>query len=296
MTPAARHRLALALLWITPALWSSNYIIARLAAGRIAPHQLALGRWTLAVLMMLPLVGAVLWRERAALRREWPQLLVLGALGMWVCGAFVYIGGKTTTSLNIALIYSASPVAIAWIGTRLAGERLKPVQRWGLAMSLVGVVYVIAKGDWHTLIAVRFNPGDAWIAAATVCWTAYSVLLGHWKSALPTLPRLAAIAAGGVVVLIPFTVLEASLAPQPELGASGWGLIAVAALVPGLLSYGAYSFLMRELGAARTVLLLYLAPLYGALLAWVILDEPPHLYHAVGAALILPSIYLASRR
>ena len=52
----------------------------------------------------------------------------------------------------------------------------------------------------------------------------------------------------------------------------------------------------RELGAARTVLLLYLAPLYGALLAWLILGEPPHLYHAVGAALILPSIALASRR
>lgn len=296
MTPAARHRAALALLWITPALWSSNYIIARLAAGRIAPHQLALGRWTLVVLMLLPLVGAVLWRERAALRREWPQLLVLGALGMWVCGAFVYIGGEATTSVNIALIYAASPVAIAWIGSRLAREPLTARQRLGLGLALTGVVYVIAKGDLDTLLAVRFNRGDAWIAVASACWTAYSVLLGHWKSALPPLPRLAAMAAGGVVVLVPFTLLEAALVPTPPLGAAGWGLIVVAALLPGLLSYGAYSFLMRELGPARTVLLLYLAPLYGALLAWLILGEPPHLYHAVGAALILPSIALASRR
>jgi drug/metabolite transporter (DMT)-like permease len=178
----------------------------------------------------------------------------------------------------------------------MARQRLAWRQRVGLALALTGVVYVIAKGELATLLAVRLNRGDAWIAVASVCWTAYSVLLGHWKSALPPLARLAAIAAGGVVVLLPFTVLEALLVPTPSLGAAGWGLFVVAALVPGLLSYGAYSFLVRELGAARAVLLLYLAPLYGALLAWLILNEPPQPYHALGALLILPSIWLASRR
>ena len=42
------------LLWVVPLLWSSNYIIARLADGLIAPHALALGRWLLAALLLLP--------------------------------------------------------------------------------------------------------------------------------------------------------------------------------------------------------------------------------------------------
>ena len=41
--------------------------------------------------------------------------------------------------------------------------------------------------------------------------------------------------------------------------------MALAALLPGVLSYTAYSYLQRELGAARTALLLYLSPVYGAL-------------------------------
>ena len=43
-------------------------------------------------------------------------------------------------------------------------------------------------------------------------------------------------------------------------------------------------------------MMLYLAPVYGALLAWLVLQEVPHWYHAAGAAMILPSIWLATRR
>ena len=70
----------------------------------------------------------------------------------------------------------------------------------------------------------------------------------------------------------------------------------LAALLPGVLSYGAYSYLQRELGASRTAMMLYLAPIYGALLSWLVLGELPGWYHAVGAAMILPSIWLATRK
>ena len=113
---ARRRRLALAMLWVVPLVWSSNYLIARAATGVVQPHLLALARWSLAFAIMLPLA----WRGLAQggapwLRAEWRQLLVLGALGMWICGAFVYIGGQTTSSTNIALIYAATPIAIAMI-------------------------------------------------------------------------------------------------------------------------------------------------------------------------------------
>jgi drug/metabolite transporter (DMT)-like permease len=279
-----------------PALWSSNYLIARLAAGVVHPHALAFGRWALAIGLMLPFVGAALWRQRAALRAEAGQLLVLGALGMWVCGAWVYLGGQTTSATNIALIYAATPVAIAVAGVKLLHERMRPAQRLAVVSALAGVLFVIARGDIGNLLAVRFTVGDGWILAAAVAWTAYSVLLRRWPSALDPAARLAAIAAGGLLVMLPFTVLEAMTQPPLPLNARAWGLMAVAALLPGALSYVAHSYLQRELGAARTALMLYLAPVYGALGAWWLLGERPGWHHAVGAALILPSIWLATRR
>ena len=90
---AATARWARVLLWVVPALWSSNYVIARAADGVIAPHLLATGRWSLAALLMLPFTWRALLDQRMRWRSEWRQLLVLGALGMWICGAFVYQGG-----------------------------------------------------------------------------------------------------------------------------------------------------------------------------------------------------------
>jgi drug/metabolite transporter (DMT)-like permease len=288
-------RWALALLFIVPALWSSNYLIARLAPGVIHPHALAFGRWGLALLILLPFVGEELWARRREALGEWRQLLVLGGFGMWICGAWVYLGAQTTSATNIALIYAATPVAIAVAGVKLLHERMNAGQRWAVLTAVAGVLFVIAKGDPGNLLAVRFTPGDGWILVAAVSWTAYSVLLRRWPSALSPAARLAAISLGGLVVLLPFVVHEAMTQPPlPFEGRAGL-LVLLAAVVPGVLSYGAYAYLQRELGAARTALLLYLSPVYGGLGAWVVLGESPGWYHVAGAALILPSIWLATR-
>lgn len=286
---------ATVLLWVVPGLWSANYLVARLSHGVIAPHLLAFGRWSLALLILLPFVGAALWRARGALVREWRHLLVLGALGMWVCGAFVYLGGHTTSATNIALIYAVCPVAITAVSLTLLGERMTLSQRVAVGFALAGVLVVISRGDPGVLLGVRFSVGDGWVAVAAASWVAYSVLLKHWPSALGPGARLAAITAGGLVVLLPFTLLEWWLWPRPPFQPLALGLVVIAALLPGVLSYGAYSYLQRELGASRTALLLYLAPVYAAGTAWLILGERPGWHHAAGAALILPAIWLATR-
>lgn len=293
---SAASRWAPALLWVVPALWSANYLVARLATDVIAPHQLALARWTLALLLMLPFVGRELIARWSEWRRELPQMLVLGGFGMWICGAFVYQGGQGTSAVNIGLIYAASPVLIAASGVLLLHERMRGSQKLGLALALSGVLFVVARGDIDNLLRVRFAPGDPWIVAAALSWVAYSLLLRHWVSVLQPLARLAAITAGGIAVLIPFTIVEAVVTATPAWTPRSWMLVVVAALLPGVLAYGAYSFLQRELGASRTALLLYLTPVYGAFAGWLVIGERPGWHHAVGAALILPGIWLATRR
>jgi drug/metabolite transporter (DMT)-like permease len=293
---ARSARLAQVLLWVVPALWSSNYIIARLADGVIAPHALALGRWSLALALMLPFVARELLRDGLPWRSEWRQLLVLGSTGMWICGAWVYLGGQSTTATNIALIYAATPVAIAALSVKLLQERMSTAQRVAVGFALLGVLFIIVKGKLDNLLSVRFTAGDGWILGAAISWTVYSVLLRRWPSMLSPGARLAAIIGGGMLMLLPFTVLEWwAGAAVPFTPQAAW-LVGLAALLPGVLSYTAYSYLQRELGASRTALLLYLAPVYAAFSAWFVLGERPGWYHAVGAALILPSIWLATRR
>jgi drug/metabolite transporter (DMT)-like permease len=297
LTPAAaaERRLAHALIFIAPALWSVNYLVARWAPGVIAPHALALGRWVVAALVLALFCHREIAAKRQFIRGEARQLLVLGALGMWVCGAFVYIGGRSTAAVNIGLLYAASPVLIALFSAIWLRERFGLLQAIGVALALAGVLHVVVRGQWAGLADVRLNPGDLWIATAVLCWTAYSLLLRAWPSAFSPLARLTLMACAGIVVLIPFTLLEAWFLLPSELSWRSAALVLAAALIPGAGAYGAYSYMQRALGAARVSVVLYLGPLYSAVIGWAVLGERIEPFHAVGALLILPGIWLSSR-
>jgi drug/metabolite transporter (DMT)-like permease len=294
---AQKHsRQALALLWLVPALWTVNYIVARKAPGVIGPYLLAFGRWGLAAMFLLLLTRTELWRQRADIAKVWWQYLILGTLGMMICGAWVYQGARSTGAMNIALIYSASPVLIGLGAVLWLGERFGVRQGVGVALAIAGVVHVVVKGQWTALAGVQFSAGDLWIVAATVSWAAYALLQKQWPSPLGATARLAAICTGGTLVLIPFTLWEMS---QPDaLPLSGYGLwlIVVAAIVPGLGAYWIYGWAQKILGASRVAVSLYLGPLYAGLAAWGVLGEPLGWHHAIGALLILPGVFLVTGR
>src|SRR5690606_950218 len=149
-------------------------------------------------------------------RREWRDLLVLGGLGMWICGAFVYIGARTSSGTNMGLIYAISPVLIAAASAQLFGDRLSARQKAGLAFAVAGVLLIVLKGSPATLFALDFAPGDLWVLAGALSWTVYSLLLQARPSVLDPFARLTAIAGAGLLVLLPFTVAEALLHGPPS--------------------------------------------------------------------------------
>lgn len=293
--PAATQvRLASVLLFVVPVFFCTNMIVAKATAGTIPPVHLAFLRWAATFALLLPLVGPRLWVRRGAIAREWKDLAILGALGMGVCGAFVYLGALTTTATNIGFIYSASPVLIILLAAVFYGETVSRRQMAGVAISLAGVLVIVCKGDPGVLLGLDFVPGDLWIVAAMTAWAVYSVMLRHRPSEMGISTRFGAITMAGVVVLAPFTVWEAAQGHTAPWTWETAGWVALLAVVASFGAYQLYAYVQRVLGAGRTSLLLYLAPVYNAGLAWALLGEVPQSYHWAGAALVLPGLMLAT--
>lgn len=294
LNSAQQSSRALILLWVVPALWAVNYIVARKAPGTIGPHLLALGRWGLAALVLVALARSELWAQRANIGKVWWQYLILGALGMLICGAWVYQGARSTQAMNIALIYAASPVLISLGSVWMLGESFSKRQAAGVALALAGVVHVVVKGQWAALSQVQFVIGDLWILAATFSWAGYALLQKKWPSPLSATARLAAICMGGVITLLPFSVWELFQDGLTVWGTDAFLLIVIAGLVPGLGAYWIYGWAQKILGANRTAVALYLGPLYAAILTWAVLGEAPGWHHLVGGLLILPGVFMVS--
>jgi len=293
----ARERgVAIALLFVVPMLFSTNIIAARWVSDDIPPFALAFWRWTLAFVLFLPAIRPDLARHWRVILSEWRDLLVLGILGMGICGAFVYVGAQTTTATNVGLIYASAPILIAAAATLIYREPLGRTKAAGIGISLVGVLVIVFRGDIDALRSLALVPGDLWIATAAVAWAIYSVMLRYRPSHLPTRVRFAATMLYGALALLPFHIAEQVGGNALILNANTIAAIAIVAVVPGLGAYLGYARIQRALGASPTALILYLAPVYTAAMAWMLLGETLRAYHFVGAALILPGIFLSTRR
>ncbi|WP_437714330.1 DMT family transporter [Sorangium sp. So ce448] len=289
-----QRRIAHVLLFVTPALFTANMLLARATADFIPPVALAELRWMGVVLVLLPFFGRELWRARAALRRDWARYALLGLLGMGICGAGVYYGAATTTATNIGLIYAVSPVIIILLSRAMFGERLSRRQGLGTALALAGVLVIVLRGDPAALLALSFSTGDLMILGAAISWALYTVLLKRWPDPLGVQARLTAIALAGAILLLPLLGWELASRGAPHFDLRTIATVLTLVLVPGVGAYATYGYITEHLGPSRTGLLLYLSPVYTAVLAWLLLGEAFALYHWLGAALVLPGLFFAT--
>lgn len=283
------------LLALMPLLFASNIIIGRAASADTPPIAMAFWRWLLAVIMLLPFAWGGLRRQWRQIANEGPFLFLLGALGMGICGAVVYIGLGLTSATNAALIYASSPVFIVVIEAILLKKPVSREQTLGIILAILGVVIILFKGEIRRIIQFHFNPGDLYIALASFSWAVYSVLLRNKRLAsYGTLPLFTMIAMAGVIVLLPFFLWERGTAGDvpPQLGP--WLSIAGVALMPSVLAFLIYKYGIRTVGPSHTALFLYFMPVYAALLAIVFLDEQLHIYHLVGLLLVMSGVIMAT--
>jgi drug/metabolite transporter (DMT)-like permease len=285
---------AYALLFAAPFLFAFNNVAARLADGVVPPVALSFWRWGLTILLLAPIVASSLIPKAHVLRREWWQLGLLGALGMTIVSIATYAGAKTTSASNIGLIYAATPGLILLFDRFATGIRLAPRQIAGLFACVSGMLVIIARGDPSVLLGARFAQGDLLVAAGTVGWAAYSVLLKHWPSGLGIIERAAAVAFAGAVVTLPLYLVEHMVVEPfvPTMDAL-WIILGVGVL-SGTMLILAHAHLTARLGPRRVVVLLYMIPLYNIALAWAVLGERLTAYQAIGALLVLTGVYFST--
>ncbi len=110
----------------------------------------------------------LIWRER------WHSL-VLGILGVWICGSWVYLAARTAAATNIALIYAISPVFIVLGAALFLKEHLRFRQWLGALLALIGLVHVVIHGRWQHITQTEFVAGDWWVLGCAIAWAAYSI-------------------------------------------------------------------------------------------------------------------------
>jgi len=292
------------LMTLPPLLWAGNAVVGRLAVGSVPPLTLNFLRWTLAALMLLPL-GWRAFRNPSTIAQRWPHLLMIGLLGVGMYNAMQYLALVTSTPINVTLIAASMPVWMLAIGAMFYGVHPTRRQLAGAALSIAGVLLVIARGDLTALSRVQFVPGDLYVVVAIIAWAFYSWMLARPPEAMRAPERPDWDWAEFLLVQMVFGLLGAGVAAAGEtaLGAppvqwNGWVIAALlyVAVGPSIIAYRCWGLGVQRGGPALAAFFGNLTPLFAALLSTAVLGETPRWFHAVAFALIVAGILVSSSR
>ncbi len=289
-----QHR-AYALLLATPLFFSSNVIIGRAAAASVEPWTLAFLRWVIAFAILLPFAWQGLRRHRDVLLRNWDLIGLMGLLGMWFCGAGVYFALNYTTATNGTLIYTSSPILIVLLEWLFRGRAVGTREVVGIVLAMLGVLAIVVKGSLTLFLSLQFNAGDVLFALAALSWAIYSVLLKRSSlTEVPTVTLFAALALGGAITLLPFTIIEIAETGRFPATLDAWTSIFGVALIASVLAFSCFQYGVKIVGPSTAGLFMYLLPPYGVLMAVIFLGEELHVYHFAGFILIMAGLVLAT--
>lgn len=283
------------LLAFSPLCWAGNMIVGRAVRGEIPPLSLNWWRWALAAIVLLAFTAPELARQRQLILRHWKLILLLAVTGISGFHSAVYIGLTMTTAVNSALIVGMGPVLIVPLARLVLGERITPLQGLGVVVSTLGALAIILRGDLAILWQLDFNRGDLWILLASTLWAAYSVLLKRKPAELGVMALTTAVVVTGALMMAPLYLWEMSRGDFVPLTPESLAALGYVSLFAGVLAYIAWNRGVGMVGPSKAGLFLHLLPIYGALLAALILGEVLRTYHFAGFGLILTGLLLTTR-
>lgn len=281
-------------LLFTTFFWALNAVIARGLVGEIPPLGLSFWRWTLVLLILLPISWRYLRRDWTELKKHWRWLAFLSIFCISAYNSLQYLAVQATTAVNTSLVNTLIPVVTLFMAWVILGQRPGRLQFIGILLAVAGMIVIITRGEISILTQFDFNPGDLIMFLAVLAWSTYSVLIKKRTINLHPLSLLTALVVLGLPWIFPFYLWELSIKGGFEITISNLMVLLYVALFASIFAYLLWNNGVGVIGPAGAAMFMYTMPVFAAILSIVWLDEKIRWYHYIGGLFTLAGLFLAT--
>jgi len=276
--------------------WAGSSVVGRHIAGEIPPLALNFWRWLFAFLIVLTWTGGELYRNRALVLAKWKYISFLALSSSIGFGALHYIALQYTTAINGALFQGLMSICILISALLILGDRFGGRESIGVILGFGGVAFIVTRGDPDVLRALSFNIGDIILLLATMSYSVYAVFLRRAPPELSSSALMAGMFGFATLYMLPLWLFEVFVLDRsmPVNVTAAWS-VGFMTIGPSVLAQIFRAFAVSRVGPGRAGYFIYLAPVFGVILAVSLLGEQFRWFHAVGIALIFTGIWLATR-
>lgn len=278
---------------LTMALWGSGFVISKIVVGAV-PYSVAatLRFGSGAVVLVL-----ALWLSRARpagiSRSEIGPLAVAGALGVFSYNALLFFGLSRAPAVDAAIIVPIlSPILTTATALLLRWEKAQWHRLTGLAVG-VGGAAVFYLGVAHSSGGSSRLMGELAYVAAAVSWAAYTMVGKRVLARIEPIRATAYSMALGSVMLGILAAPDLARVPWGGLPGSFWPTMAFLVLGPTAIAYALFYRGVRQVGPATASILMFLVPVSGTVLSFLLIGESIGAVQLAGSLLMLAGALLA---
>jgi drug/metabolite transporter (DMT)-like permease len=245
------------LMVISAILVSTSFTVGAAITSELDPAVLTLVRFTLAACIFGPWVHfnyglgfSVSLFCRCG--------LISGCLVIFFCCMFLSL--RYTSALNTSVIFALVPSISGGYALLFVGERLRKEQLLALAFGLIGVVWVIFRGDLSQFFAMEWNKGDLIFLGGCFAMGLYTPLVKILHRGEPMAIITFWVLVTGSLWLLLFAGAQMTTVDWVAVPAFAWLGVAYLAVFTTIITFFLTQFAVPYLGPTRVTSYSYLYP------------------------------------
>lgn len=279
----------LLLLLLLQLFWSSSYVAMKLALAEMPLGLVMILRYSTA-LLALALAGG--FRGWTFPRRTMLIVIVVGLLDFSLSPFFQLSALQMTTATDVAILVAFEPM----MTTLLAVVVLKEHLSWPTILAfLVATSGVLVMSHVDFSSAALTGPrlvGNGLFLLALLCESVYSVTSRHTTQQHHPLHVITLLTLAGTVGNLALHFPTLTPATLGAIGVQGWGAIGFLGICCSAIGYGGWTYLTKRIPIKWLTLSLFLQPVIGSVVAYLVLGEVPTRNTVLGAGMILACLLL----
>jgi O-acetylserine/cysteine efflux transporter len=256
-----QHFLALAFAQV---LWGANFAVLKLGLDTWPPLFFVGLRLAAVGLLLIPFVGLP---KRAQLPGLLLLAVLLGVIHFGTLFAGLRLADAATSSIIIQIQVPLSALAAALFLRDRIGWR-----RWsGMGLALLGIALLVGRPEFQ----------GGWLAvglmmAAAVSWVATNLQVKRLAAEMDgwQLNAWPALLAAPMMFVLSALIEEGQIESVRTAGTAAWISMAYQVLVTTALCYGLWYAMMRRYSVTQVMPFTLLEPVFGAIAAVILLNEP----------------------
>jgi len=277
---------------ITAIFWGLNFHLAKFMLNEVRFAEAGFWRYFFGVVPLFILA----YKELPSLkiiRENLKGIFLVGVIGLFGFNFFFFLGLLNSPAINGALIISTTPALTILFSTLILKTPFEKKHLWGVSISLLGVLYLILKGNMAALMQIEFSTSDILLFISSSFFALQNVWVKKYANKMSNknftfLTNLLCMLS--FLILLPFLGTENVITYSSSFWFSAIGIGFFGTTVAYLL----WNAGIKLTSANQAGIFINVVSLSTAVFS-ILLGEQLYLYHLISGSLIVLGVWVMRR-